>query len=108
MPAPITTRQVPRHCRISPFCIPGCIINAERLGQLAIMRTQGPNIAHVTWPVTVMLSAVKADIVARGDVDVMPAGGTESTVCKLGIWGFNAMKFSRAAMTRAGGRIAAV
>ena len=61
--------------RISPFMIPGCIINMTS-GQLAIMKgLKGPNIAHVTACST----------------GLMLAGGTESTVCKLGIGGFDAM-----------------
>ena len=78
--------------RISPFMIPGCIINMTS-GQLAIMKgLKGPNIAHVTACSTGLHAIGEAAyIIARGDADVMLAGGTESTVCKLGIGGFDAM-----------------
>ena len=77
--------------RISPFMIPGCIINMTS-GQLAIMKgLKGPNIAHVTACSTGLHAIGEAAyIIARGDADVMLAGGTESTVCKLGIGGFYA------------------
>lgn len=78
--------------RISPFMIPGCIINMTS-GQLAIMKgLKGPNIAHVTACSTGLHAIGEASyIIARGDADVMVAGGAESTVCKLGIGGFDAM-----------------
>lgn len=78
--------------RISPFMIPGCIINMVS-GQLAIMKgLKGPNIAHVTACSTGLHAIGEASyIIARGDADVMVAGGAESTVCKLGIGGFDAM-----------------
>ena len=69
-----------------------CIINMTS-GQLAIMKgLKGPNIAHVTACSTGLHAIGEAAyIIARGDADVMLAGGTESTVCKLGIGGFDAM-----------------
>lgn len=78
--------------RISPFMIPGCIINMVS-GQLAIMKgLKGPNIAHVTACSTGLHAIGEAMyIIARGDADVMIAGGAEATVCKLGIGGFDAM-----------------
>lgn len=78
--------------RISPFMIPGSIINMVS-GQLAIMKgLKGPNIAHVTACSTGLHAIGEASyIVARGDADVMIAGGAESTVCKIGIGAFDAM-----------------
>lgn len=62
--------------RISPFLIPGCIINMTS-GQLAIMKNlKGPNIAHVTACSTGLHAIGEAmHIIARGDATVMVAGG---------------------------------
>ena len=78
--------------RISPFMIPGCIINMVS-GQLAIMKgLKGPNIAHVTACSTGLHAIGEAMyIIARGDADVVIAGGAGATGCKLGIGGFDAM-----------------
>ena len=78
--------------RISPFLIPGCIINMTS-GQLAIMKNlKGPNIAHVTACSTGLHAIGEAmHIIARGDATVMVAGGCESTIHPVGVGGFDNM-----------------
>ncbi len=79
--------------RISPFLIPGSIINMVS-GQVSIMfGLQGPNFAVVSACTTGLHSIGAAGrMIAHGDVDVMLAGGAESTVCPLGIGGFASMQ----------------
>lgn len=78
--------------RISPFLIPGSIVNMVS-GQLSIMKNlKGPNLAYTTACSTGLHSiGESAWIIRRGDADVMVAGGAESTVCPLGIGGFDSM-----------------
>lgn len=79
--------------RISPFFVPGSIINMIS-GQLSIMYgLKGPNLSIVTACTTGLHSIGEAGwIIRRGDADVMIAGGAESTVCALGVGGFDSMK----------------
>ena len=78
--------------RISPFMIPGSIINMSS-GQLAIMKNlKGPNIAHVTACSTGLHAIGEAmHIIRRGDATAMVAGGTESTIHPLAMGAFDAM-----------------
>ena len=78
--------------RLSPFMIPGCIINMTS-GQLAIMKNlKGPNIAHVTACSTGLHAIGEAmHIIRRGDAKVMIAGGCESTIHPLAMGAFDAM-----------------
>lgn len=78
--------------RISPFMIPGSIVNMAS-GQLAIMRNlKGPNIAHVTACSTGLHAIGEAmHMIKRGDATVMVAGGTEATVNPLAMGAFDAM-----------------
>jgi 3-oxoacyl-[acyl-carrier-protein] synthase II len=84
--------------RISPFFVPGSIINMIS-GQLSIMfGLQGPNLAIVTACTTGLHSIGQAGrMIEYGDADVMVAGGAESTVSPLGVGGFAA---ARAMSTR--------
>ncbi|RPJ47149.1 MAG: beta-ketoacyl-[acyl-carrier-protein] synthase II [Betaproteobacteria bacterium] len=84
--------------KISPFFVPGSIINMIS-GQLSIMYgLQGPNLAVVTACTTANHSIGEAGrLIEYGDADVMIAGGAESTVSPLGIGGFCA---ARALSTR--------
>ncbi|MFN4328093.1 MAG: beta-ketoacyl-ACP synthase II [Limnobacter sp.] len=79
--------------RISPFFVPGSIINMIS-GHMSIMHgLKGPNIAMVTACTTGTHSIGEAArIIKYGDADVMVAGGAESTVSPLGIGGFAAMR----------------
>ncbi len=90
------TAKGPR--RISPFFIPGSIINMIS-GQLSIMLgAQGPNLAVVTACTTGLHSiGLGARIIQYGDADVMIAGGSEATISRLGLGGFCA---ARAMSTR--------
>lgn len=78
--------------RISPFMIPGCIVNMAS-GQLAIMRNlKGPNIAHVTACSTGLHAIGEAmHMIRRGDCTAMVAGGCESTIHPLSMGAFDAM-----------------
>ena len=81
------TAKGPR--RISPFFIPGSIINMTS-GQLSIMLgAQGPNLAAVTACTTGLHSiGLAARLIQYGDADVMVAGGSEATISPLGLGGF--------------------
>ncbi len=84
--------------KISPFLIPGAIINMIS-GNLSIMYgLKGPNIALVTACATATHSIGDASrIIEYGDADVMVAGGAENASTPLGIGGFCA---ARALSTR--------
>jgi len=90
------TNRGPR--RISPFFVPGSIVNMVS-GQVSIMHGfQGPNYAVVSACTTGLHSIGDAGrLIEYGDADVMVAGGAESTVSPLGIGGFCA---ARAMSTR--------
>lgn len=79
--------------RISPFFIPILIANMGA-GQVSIEAgAMGPNICTTTACAsgTHGISAAYTDI-AMGRADAMICGGAESTITRLGISGFNAMK----------------
>ena len=84
--------------KISPFFIPGAISNMVS-GNLSIMfGLKGPSLAMVTACTTAThCIGDSARLIEYGDVDVMIAGGAESTVSPLGIGGFAA---ARALSTR--------
>lgn len=79
--------------RISPFFVPGSIINMIS-GQLSIIfGVKGPNIATVTACTTGLHSiGLAARLIQYGDADVMIAGSSESTISPLGIGGFASAK----------------
>ncbi|CAN7416263.1 3-oxoacyl-[acyl-carrier-protein] synthase 2 [compost metagenome] len=92
----VLTERGPR--RISPFFVPGSIINMIA-GHLSIIHgIKGPNLAAVTACTTGLHSiGLAARLIQAGDADAMLAGGAESTVSPLGIGGFAA---ARALSTR--------
>ncbi len=79
--------------KISPFFVPGSIINMIS-GNLSIMRgLKGPNIALVTACTTGTHSiGHAARIIAYGDADAMVAGGAEDATSPLGLGGFAAAR----------------
>ncbi len=84
--------------KISPFFVPGSIINMIS-GLVSIQYGyKGPNLAMVTACSTANHSVGEAGrLIEYGDADVMIAGGAEATVSPLGVGGFCA---ARALSTR--------
>ena len=79
--------------RVSPFFIPGALINLIS-GQVSIkFGFKGPNHAAVTACSTgAHCIGDAARLIQWGDADVMIAGGAENPICEIGIAGFNACK----------------
>ena len=75
--------------KISPFFIPGSIINAAA-GQVSIhFGLRGPNLALVTACTTSTHSiGIAARCIQYGDADVMVAGGAEMAFTPLGVGSF--------------------
>ena len=79
--------------RISPFFIPGSIVNLAA-GHVSIrFSARGPNEATATACTSSAHSIGDAfRIIQRGDADAMIAGGTEAAITPMGVGGFAAMK----------------
>jgi 3-oxoacyl-[acyl-carrier-protein] synthase II len=79
--------------RVSPFFIPGSLINLAS-GLISInFSCKGPNHAVVTACSSGSHAIGDASrMIALDDADVMIAGGAESSICRLGISGFVACK----------------
>jgi 3-oxoacyl-[acyl-carrier-protein] synthase II len=79
--------------RITPFFVPGSIINMIAGHVSMKYGFKGPNLAIVTACTTGLHCIGDAGrMIEYGDADVMIAGGAESTVSPLGIGGFAAMR----------------
>jgi 3-oxoacyl-[acyl-carrier-protein] synthase II len=79
--------------RISPFFIPATIVNLAS-GYVSIrVGAKGPNSATST-ACTTGAHAIGDSfrMIQRGDADAMLCGGTEATICRMGIGGFAAMR----------------
>ena len=79
--------------RVSPFFLISSIIN-EASGQISIMyKARGPNSATATACATGTHAVGDSyRIIARGDADIMIAGGAEAPITPLGLAGFCAMR----------------
>ena len=79
--------------KISPFFIPGTIINMIS-GNLSIMlNLKGPNVSIVTACTTGTHSiGDAARMIEYGDADVMLAGGSEAAITELSVAGFSSAK----------------
>lgn len=78
--------------KISPFFVPASLINLSS-GHISIKYGfTGPNQAMVTACASGSHAIGESgSIIERGDADVMVCGGSESTICQLGVGGFSAM-----------------
>ena len=79
--------------RLSPFFIPGCLVNLAS-GHVSIENQfKGPCQSVVTACSTgAHAIGDAAEIIKRGDADVMIAGGSEAAVCRIGMAGFVAAR----------------
>ena len=79
--------------RISPFFVPGSIVNMSA-GMISIhYGMKGPNVSMVSACTTSTHCIGDAGrMIEYGDADIMVAGGAEATVCMSGIGGFCSVK----------------
>ena len=76
--------------RVSPFLVP-MMLSDMASGQISMMTgAKGPNFSTVSACATGADSIGEAlEMIRRGRVDVVIAGGTEAAICEIGIAGFN-------------------
>lgn len=81
------------HKKVSPFFIPGVIVNLAS-GQVAIaFGAKGPNSALCTACATANHSIGEAfRIIQYGEADVAITGGTEAVICPIAVAGFASMR----------------
>jgi len=79
--------------KVSPFFVPGSIINMIS-GNLSIMLgLKGPNLAIATACSSGLHAiGISARTIVHGDADVMICGGSESTITPLAVGGFGSAK----------------
>ena len=79
--------------RISPFFVPGSIVNMVA-GMISILYGfKGPNVSMVSACTTsAHCVGDAARFIEYGDADVMIAGGSEATICMAGMGGFCSVK----------------
>jgi 3-oxoacyl-[acyl-carrier-protein] synthase II len=79
--------------RISPFFIP-MMISDIAAGRISMIHgLKGPNYATTSACATSSHAIGDAFIlIQRGDADVMVTGGSEASICEMGVGGFNAMR----------------
>jgi 3-oxoacyl-[acyl-carrier-protein] synthase II len=79
--------------KISPFFIPASLINLAS-GHVSIKHGfMGPNHSIVTACATgTHAIGDSSRIISYGDADIMVCGGTEATICKVGVGGFAALR----------------
>lgn len=79
--------------RLSPFFVPGSIVNMVA-GMISIQYgMKGPNVSMVSACTTSAHCIGDAGrMIEYGDADIMVAGGAEATVCMAGIGGFCSVK----------------
>ena len=79
--------------KVSPFFVPGSIINMTSGNLSIVLGLKGPNLAMVTACTTGLHAiGVSARMIAYGDADAMLCGGSESTVTPLALGGFCSAK----------------
>ena len=79
--------------KLSPFFIPGIIINLASGCVCLQHKLRGPNIAIVTACTTGTHNiGMAARMIAYGDADAMVCGGAEMATCPMGVGGFAAMR----------------
>jgi 3-oxoacyl-[acyl-carrier-protein] synthase II len=81
------------HTRVSPFFLPSVLVDSAS-GQIAIdLGLRGPNYAPVSACATGSQAVGEAaELVRRGDADVVLAGGTEACMHPVILAGFTAMR----------------